>query len=262
MLCKLMSVIVAVACSAPSLRAAEFFVSPDGSDSNPGSIEAPFATLAKAANSAGPGDACYLREGVYRETLAPARSGRPGEEITFTAWQDEKVVISGADAISDWKDEGDGVLSAPMPWSLGEENQVFADGQMLSEACWPAPGPSPLFQPKRAVASGGSETTLVCEEIPGGDDAWKHARLWCAGGSAWICWTSEVTGFDAASHTLTFEDAQRNWYIPRAGRGMTIASSIVTFITAAMAGFGEGPWSCPAVESSSATTRCGTRDAI
>ncbi|HUT10106.1 MAG TPA: carbohydrate binding domain-containing protein [Thermoguttaceae bacterium] len=217
MLCKLMSVIVAVACSAPSLRAAEFFVRPDGSDSNPGSIEAPFATLAKAANSAGPGDTCYLREGVYRETLAPARSGRPGEEITFTVWQDEKVVISGADAISDWKDEGDGVLSAPMPWCLGEENQIFANGQMSSEACWPAPGASPLFQPKRAVASGGSETTLVCEEIPGGDDAWKHARLWCAGGSAWICWTLEVTGYDAASHTLTFEDAQRNWYIPRAG---------------------------------------------
>jgi len=171
------------------LSAAEYFVSPQGSDSNSGTEQRPFATIHKAASVLKPGDTCYLREGVYREVLHPEQSGEPGAEITFSNWQNEEVVISGADVIVGWKDEGGGVYSGSMPWSLSDDNQVFADETMLGEACWPAPGETLLFDPRRATASGGSETTLVCEQIPGPDDAWKGARLWCAGGSAWICWT-------------------------------------------------------------------------
>ena len=54
-----------------------------------------------------------------------------------------------------------------MPWSLDDGNQVFHDGNMLTEACWPNPGEHAYFHPVRAVASGGSENTLVCKDIPG-----------------------------------------------------------------------------------------------
>lgn len=199
------------------LWATVYFVSPQGSDEAEGTIEHPIATLRKATEMLQPGDMCYLRKGIYRETLRPKQSGRPGEEITYANWQDERVVISGAEVISGWKQEDDGVWSAPLPWNMEDESQIFVNGQMLVEASWPAPGQAPLFQPERATAAGGNTTTLVCEKIPGPDDAWKGSRLWCAGGSAWICWTSRVTGYDADSHTLTFDPPQKNWYTPRKG---------------------------------------------
>lgn len=197
--------------------AEEYFVSPHGSDDNTGTIEKPFATLKKAASVLEPGDACYLREGVYREVLRPMRSGEAGKEITFSNWKNETVVITGAEVLSEWKQEENGVYSAAMSWSLGNDNQFFIGEQMLTEACWPAPGDEPLFQPKRAVASGGSAATLVCEDLTGDDDAWKGARLWCAGGKSWYCWSSEVTSYDAETHTLTFKDEKTRFYIPEKG---------------------------------------------
>ncbi len=199
------------------LSAVEYFVSPHGSDSNSGTKQQPFATICKATGILKPGDTCYLREGVYHEVLRPEQSGKEGAEITFSNWREEEVLISGADVIAGWKHEDNGICSAPMPWSLSDDNQVFAGDTMLSEACWPAPGESPLFNPERAVASGCSTTTLVCDQIPGADDSWKGARLWCAGGSAWICWSSTVTSYDAKSHTLTFGPARESWYTPRKG---------------------------------------------
>ncbi|MBN2132585.1 MAG: right-handed parallel beta-helix repeat-containing protein [Sedimentisphaerales bacterium] len=210
-------VAVTIGMCAMPLSAAEYFVSPQGADDAAGTREEPFATLHRAASQLKPGDTCYLREGVYCEVLRPQRSGTPGAEITFANWRNERVVISGADVVTGWRDEGEGVHSAPMPWSLGSDNQCFADGVMLSEACWPAPGEAPLFKPNRAVASGGSTTTLVCEQIPGADGAWRGARLWCAGGAAWICWTSDVTAYDADSHTLTFKQPRDTWYTARKG---------------------------------------------
>ncbi len=200
-----------------NLFAAEYFVSPDGSDAYPGSQSRPFASLRKAASVLQPGDTCYLRRGCYREILRPERSGEPGREIVFSNWKDEDVLLTGTDRLSDWREEGDGVWSAAAPGLDYRDIQVFVNGAMMSEACWPASGAKPLFHPIRAVASGGSDRTLVCEDIPGGDDAWVGARLWCAGGSAWICWSSEVTDYDAASHTLTFKDKQENWYTPQKG---------------------------------------------
>ena len=48
--------------------AAEFFVSPTGSDSNPGTLASPFATLQKGNNSAAAGDTVWLRAGTYNCT--------------------------------------------------------------------------------------------------------------------------------------------------------------------------------------------------
>jgi hypothetical protein len=203
--------------SVAPLVAADFFVSPHGSDQHPGTLDLPFATLHQAVRALKPGDVCYLREGVYREVLRPMTSGAPGKEITFTPYRNEQVILTGADPIAGGTHESDGSYSAPMPWSLDDGNQVFADGEMLTEACWPNPGESALFQPIRAVAAAGSETSLVCPEIPGPADAWKGAQLWCAGGSAWICWTSTVTSYDEMTHTLTFDKARESWYTPTRG---------------------------------------------
>ncbi|HET6427737.1 MAG TPA: tandem-95 repeat protein, partial [Phycisphaerae bacterium] len=69
----------------------------DASDGYAGTIDHPFATLAKAAATALIGDTVYIRGGTYtNQRLAPAHSGGPGRTITFAAYGDEEVTITGA----------------------------------------------------------------------------------------------------------------------------------------------------------------------
>jgi MYXO-CTERM domain-containing protein len=55
-------------------RAADYYVATDGSDSNPGTMDMPFATLQKGASVAAAGDTVYIRGGTYKITT-PANSG-------------------------------------------------------------------------------------------------------------------------------------------------------------------------------------------
>ena len=69
-----------------------------------------------------------------------------------------------------------------------------------------------------AIVDTGSAGTIVDPDLPGGDDFWKGAVLWCAGRARWYCWSATVTGFDAKTKTLTFEKPQPDkWYTPRKG---------------------------------------------
>ncbi len=74
-----------------------YFVSPAGDDAHPGTIEQPWRTIQKAADTLGPGDTVYIREGLYRERVTTHRSGEPGRYITFTSYPGETVTIDGAD---------------------------------------------------------------------------------------------------------------------------------------------------------------------
>jgi len=85
----------------------------------------PLASPAKACAIAQPGETIMLRGGVYRETLRPASDG-----VMIRAMKDEKVTISGADLIEDWKREADGSWSAPL---AAEPKKLLRDGQPWSE---------------------------------------------------------------------------------------------------------------------------------
>jgi len=84
-----------------------WYVAPNGSDANGyGSLTAPFATIAYAAEKAGPGDSVLVRSGVYRNSdfddgdiwkgsnaVKITAHGAPGNYITFMPYQDEEVKI-------------------------------------------------------------------------------------------------------------------------------------------------------------------------
>jgi hypothetical protein len=99
--------------SFPSAFAAVYFVSNTGSNSNPGSLEQPFLTVQKAATLMQPGDTCYIRGGVYREWVKPARGGTSEDKrIVYMAYPGETPVIKGSDRITSWVKESGNVWRA------------------------------------------------------------------------------------------------------------------------------------------------------
>jgi GH141 insertion domain len=91
-----------------------FYISPDGSDSNQGTLNGPFLTLqrARAAASAAISDGMtgdiviYLRGGIYQLdaplVLGPAESGRNGHRIIFSSYPKEQAIISAGRRIAGW----------------------------------------------------------------------------------------------------------------------------------------------------------------
>ena len=134
--------------AAESSAGTSYYVSPDGSNNNPGTLAAPFITIQKCADIAQPGDTCWLRAGTYRETVTLPRSGTNGAPITFAAYNGEAAVISGADPITGWTAHdtsgGRAIYKTNMPWTLSVrteipiiDNQIFVDGKMMPIARWP-----------------------------------------------------------------------------------------------------------------------------
>jgi hypothetical protein len=66
------------------------------SDSNPGSLTAPWCTLEKANATLAAGDTAYLRAGTYAgETIAPARSGTSNAaRVTYAAYEGETATFT------------------------------------------------------------------------------------------------------------------------------------------------------------------------
>ena len=80
-----------------------YYVSPGGSDSNPGTMTLPWRTITKAGNSVVPGDTVYVRGGTYPESVTLSRSGSPSGNITIQAYPNEKPVITGNSlSMSSW----------------------------------------------------------------------------------------------------------------------------------------------------------------
>ncbi|WP_433937335.1 right-handed parallel beta-helix repeat-containing protein [Sorangium cellulosum] len=80
-------------------RAAEHYVSPDGSDSDRGTMHEPFATLSKANSAAAAGDTIWVRGGTYYVTgqLVLSRSGTSDTNRTkIWAYPGEKPVLDAS----------------------------------------------------------------------------------------------------------------------------------------------------------------------
>src|SRR4051794_32212974 len=97
MLAALLAGATFAALAAPSrAAAAELFVSPKGSDSNPGTIEQPFASLQKGHDVATAGDTVWLRGGSYAisKQVQISKSGQSeAKRIRFWAYQNETPLL-------------------------------------------------------------------------------------------------------------------------------------------------------------------------
>lgn len=231
-----------------SATAAEYHVSPRGSDTNPGTASEPYATLQASVDKLQAGDTLWVHDGVYRESVSFPRSGRPDAPITVKAAVGERAVVSGCDPVEGWVKHNDNMWKAPMPWTLGSgRNQVFSDEEVLIEARFPntpAPGLemyvadlSPLWptfgefsipHETRADQPGRIVSPLLRGQP---DDYWKGALYYGVHFEGWCAQTGVIE--HSRSGEISVADRTQGWWFGSAyggnypqqfeeGRGMIV----------------------------------------
>src|SRR5215470_5030580 len=117
--------------------ASMYYVAKLGNDANNAGITTPFKTIAVAD------DVCIVRQGTYRETVRPARSGSSAAPITFQAYPGETVTIDGADPITGWTKYRGSIYRANISWAT---EQVFVDGDMMTDPAGRIRASTPFIQ--------------------------------------------------------------------------------------------------------------------
>ncbi|WP_378187355.1 right-handed parallel beta-helix repeat-containing protein [Aquimarina sp. W85] len=79
-----------------SLTAANYYVAPNGNDSNNGSQNSPFKTITKAISEASSGDTIFLRAGNhnYSSTIVITKNGNASNPIKMYAYNNEKPILN------------------------------------------------------------------------------------------------------------------------------------------------------------------------
>jgi hypothetical protein len=189
-----------------------------GNDLNNGtSLSTPFKTIQKAASMAVAGDIVYIRTGTYRETVIPAKSGTAGFPITFQAYNNEIVTISGTEFVTGWSLHSGNIYKAAMPGNFmttvhNQSDQIFVDGTMMSIARWPNNTSFDPSYPAKSMITGfvsktslGNLTTGVVKDtkLPAND--YTGAEIYFQPnyeGWSWV-FTGTVTGVSGSVITFT-----------------------------------------------------------
>ena len=203
MVCMRFGILIGIAAAltaAGAASAATYYVdAANGSDASPGTFEQPFKTIGKAAGFMLAGDTCLVRRGTYRETVAPAASGRADARITFKPYANEDVVISGCELVTGWAPHQGAIWKAPIGWDLGQgNNEVFVNGAFVFEARWP--DSADLSRPAANQTGAGStwtsnSTGIICDDrLTQPPGFWNNAVVYIRPGRRWYARTAKVIG--------------------------------------------------------------------
>lgn len=211
----LVAVVAALLMPAAAM-AGDFYISPDGDDANPGTIEQPFASLDRArlavraqlAGGISEDVFVYLRGGVYRVTspivFDSADSAPSGLAIHYAAYANERPVISGGRVIDGWMDQGDGTWSATIPdvaagnWTFRE---LYVNGRRRTRARHPNSGFLNVAGPNPGVGTNTRVTFAYGPgDLPAGEDL-SGAELNVL--HEWTTSRVDVASMDLVGRTLT-----------------------------------------------------------
>ena len=225
----LLVIVVAMGMLEASANAATYYVATNGNDSysqaQAQSTSTPWKTIQHAAVNMSAGDTCSIRAGTYRETVAPANSGNSALPITFQAYGDGDVVISGTDTLpvsgQSWTLESTNIYYTYMDWTLNDGNQVFVNQAMVPEARWPNAGatypwqnssinPSPdwAYVDTAGYDNNNQNGWLTDTQLPSRPDGyWNGCKLYIIAGAAWNMSVPTVTNYVNATKKLTTNHA-------------------------------------------------------
>ncbi len=202
-----------LAWSAGFVNAADLYVSPTGSDSNPGTKEKPLATLGRAVAKVRPhaGKApitVHFADGVYYlpETVvfSPEDSGSKKNPMVYKAVNEGGAVLSGGAKLNlKWKPYKDGIFQAKTPAGL-EIDQLFIDGQNQRMARYPNYDAAKKAEPYQGYAADAFSAARAANwaDPTGGYIHAMHIKRW--GGYHY-----RITGKDGKGE-VTYEGGWQN----------------------------------------------------
>jgi hypothetical protein len=209
---------IALAVAAPLLSgrssayAGSYFVSAEGNDANPGTLERPFATLQRAPRAARQAQrrepvTIYLRGGTHYLTdtliLTAEDSGTPSAPVVFQAYRNEQAVISGGVRLKDlkWEPLRDAIRKTVVPAGLTTD-QLFVNGQRQPMARYPN------FDPDQRIFNGYAADAFSPQRAK----RWADPRggfIHALHGSEWGGFHFVITG-KKEDGTVTFEGGWQN----------------------------------------------------
>lgn len=158
------------------LFGATYYVAPNGDDGNPGTLEAPFASIQKAHDNGAlqPGDVIYLRGGIYYPETKTIfnKSGTPNNYIELGIYPGEVAIIDGKNI-----PEGDINSSSTPTW-------VFKNA-----GYWKVQGPIHLTNGRGAGVYIDSSQFLEFDLIESSYNGKRAAR----GGHGFFIWSSSTS---------------------------------------------------------------------
>jgi hypothetical protein len=182
----------------------DYFVAPDGKDMNSGDKHAPFRTLGAAASVVKPGETCFVRGGVYRETVAVTRSGAKGKPIRFEVFPGEIVTLSGTQRLTGaWTKHKGSIYKTKVARKF---IQLFADGKLMFEARWPNVTPAEMLTRKAWAQTGkGSRYGKVVDaNLAATKVDWTGAVAVLNVAHQFYTWSRTVQTHAAGSDTFTY----------------------------------------------------------
>ncbi len=134
--------IISLILSISSVKAATYYVSSSGNDSNNGTSQStPWQTLSKVSNfSFQPGDNILFKSGdTWYGTLNISRSGSSGNPITYSSYgSGAKPLITGFKTITGWASIGNGIYQATDPsFTSNMVNMITLNGNFQAIGRWP-----------------------------------------------------------------------------------------------------------------------------
>lgn len=187
--------------------AAVLHVAPTGSDTGPGTLDRPFATLARARDAARQSpqpDTIQVRGGTYF-LEAPLVLGPQDSGLTIAACENEKPVISGGRRITGWRPTTNQLWTTEIPghWYF---HQLWVNGQRRPRARHPNRGHLtvagvPDLTPKTPRYPGQNRFQFA----PGDIKAWQNlADVDVVLLHLWVSVRLAVTSVDEPQRIVTF----------------------------------------------------------
>ena len=211
---------------------ADFFVSTEGGDANPGTMVQPFATIQRAQqaarNAAGIEPVTVnLRRGTYYVAepilFTPEDSGSRENSVVYKAYEKEPVRISGGKRLSlQWQQHKEGIQMAKIDRDIIDSNffdQLFVNGQRRQMARFPNRNPDAY------VFDGVTSYENLCRRA----ENWKNPQTGFMHAIHIHRWGSlhyRITGFDTGKSTLELKGGRQQNRTADFDKGQVMAENI------------------------------------
>lgn len=197
----------------------QFYVSPDGADSNPGTLTEPYATVQRAkqavrqakGGSLDRNVVVWLREGTYLLpnglTFGPEDGGTEDHSVTYAAYQDEVPVLLGGVRLDQWVKHEGHIYRSVLPRNV-QSTQLFEGDQRMTLARSPNEGYFGLEQ--EAHVSGYFGFTYSSEDVEPSAWSWRDGMVNIWPRRNWFNFNWPIRDIKTAQDTIVLDTNSRD----------------------------------------------------